>query len=312
MSEGMSVSPIDTRWIAPWPITRRRFMGGLSAAGAAWAVTRGASAEARASSAVEADRVAVVDVNVNLFRWPFRRLPLDESASLIERMDVLGIESAWAASFEALLHRDTEGVNQRLVEECAKWPGRLVPFGTVNLSLPDWREDLRRCQEVHRMPGIRLLPNYHGYTLGQPEFAELIKAAAARGVLVQIVVTMEDARTQHPLVRVADVDLRPLPDLLKTIRASRVVILNAGRSVPAAVMKALAAADGVYFDIARVESTRGVASFLSSLPAGRGLFGTHAPFLHPEATMIKVAESSLADDVALGLLKDNARGLLRG
>jgi predicted TIM-barrel fold metal-dependent hydrolase len=71
----------------------------------------------------------------------------------------------------------------------------LLPFGAVNPALPDWEEDLRRCQEKYGMPGIRLYPSYHNYTLQKPEVAHLLEQARKRGLLVQLAVRME--RPEH-------------------------------------------------------------------------------------------------------------------
>ena len=91
----------------------------------------------------------LIDTNVHLSRWPFRRVANDDTAGLARKLKQLKITEAWAGSFDALLHRDLSAVNERLIEECHRHgEGILKPFGSVNLSLPDWEEDARRCAEV--------------------------------------------------------------------------------------------------------------------------------------------------------------------
>src|SRR5205814_7389946 len=109
-------------------------------------------------------------------------------------------------------------VNEQLAAACRASDAKLlVPFGSINPQLPDWQDDLRRCHEVHKMPGIRLHPNYHGYTLDAPVVADPLHAADERGLLVQIALSMEDERTQSQLARVPHVDATPLVELVKTL-----------------------------------------------------------------------------------------------
>lgn len=252
----------------------------------------------------------IIDTNINLFQWPFRRLPYDSVDELAGKLDSLKIGQAWAGSFEGILHRDLSGVNARLAEACRdRGRGRLIPFGSINVSLPDWEEDLRRCHEEHRMPGIRLHPNYHDYSLDDPRFARLLTIAAERGLLVQLTASMEDRRTQHPLSQVPDVDLSPLPDRMEKVPEAKVLILNCKPS-SAAPLKRLADTPGVYFDIARVEATDGVARLVRSIPRERVVFGTHAPFFVYESALIKVYESELTEREAGALFEQNAKRLI--
>ena len=286
-------------------INRRELLNLAATAGVASLL---ASQRGQAAEEVHPD-FQIIDTNVSLFHWPFRRLPLDETAKLVKKLRSLGITSAWAGSFEGVLHRDVAGVNQRLAEECKKHP-ELIPIGSVNPLLPDWQEDLRRCVETHHMPGVRLHPNYHGYTLADPRFAELLERAAKALCFVQLAAVMEDTRTQYPLLQVPDVDLAPLPGVMNRIKGAKVQILGDRPRSP--LFSELAKTPGLYFDTARVEGTDGVPTLVKSLPRGRVLFGTHAPFLIPEAALIRVHESSLLDEAALkAVLSKNAEQLIK-
>ena len=131
----------------------------------------------------------MIDVQVYLSRWPFRHLPDDETPQLVARLRKHGITQAWAGSFDVLLHKDVTAVNARLAGECALHADLLLPFGGINLALPDWEDDLRRCAEQHGMRGVRLHPNYHGYTLDDPPFDELLQLAAEYRVIIQMAVS---------------------------------------------------------------------------------------------------------------------------
>jgi predicted TIM-barrel fold metal-dependent hydrolase len=250
----------------------------------------------------------IVDTNANLSRWPFRRLAGDETADFVARMRKYGVSQAWVGSFDGVLHRDVGGVNARLAADCQQHGGGLlIPFGTVNPKLPDWQEDLRRCHEVYRMPGIRLHPNYHGYTLADPEFAEVLRRAADSRLLVQLAVQMEDERTQYALMRIPPVNLAPLADIVRGVPSSRLVVLNAGRNP---YWKQIAAAGNVYFDIAMVERVGGVAQLAADISPERVVFGSHFPLFYFQSAVLKVKEAGFSAANAKTITEDNARSVL--
>lgn len=254
----------------------------------------------------------MIDTNLYLSRWPARRLPLDDTATLVAALKTHGIKVAWTGSFDGLLHKDIGGVNARLVGECkSHGDGALIPFGSVNPTHPDWDEDLRRCGEQYKMPGIRLHPNYHGYKLDDPRFTKLLEQAEQRKLLVQIAIRMEDPRTQHRLLTVADVDPAPLVDLLPKFPKLRVQLLNGLNSVRPDLLDKLVAAGNLSVEIAMLEGVAGITNLLKTVPLERILFGTYAPFFALQSALGKLQESALGEQQRAGIATENAAKLLQ-
>lgn len=268
---------------------------------------------AAASSTPLAPAPGLIDTNVWLGEWPARHAGLTSPGDLVARLRRHGVTSAWTGSFESALHTDIAGVNARLATSCAQaGGGLLVPFGTVNPTLPDWEDDLRRCHEVHRMPGVRLLPNYHGYALDDARFARLFDLATRRGLLVQIALTMEDDRSQNPVFTAAPVVPAPLAPLVEKNRAARVMLLNAtsrlfGAANP--LLKRLATA-GVLCEIATLEGAAGIETILKAAPDLRLAFGSHSPYFYFEAALLKLQESPLTAEQLTAIRSGHALAAL--
>jgi hypothetical protein len=160
------------------------------------------------------------------------------------------------------------------------------------------------------MPGIRLHPNYHGYTLDDPVFAALLKLATDRRMIVQMALCMEDERTQHPLMRVAPVDITPLAGVVKSTPGVRLEILNGTSHTNREHVRAAFAAGDVYTEISMVERVGGIGRFVQNVPLAKILFGSYYPFFDFESALLKIQESGLDEVSQKAICEDNARRLM--
>lgn len=248
-----------------------------------------------------AETARLTDCHVYLGSYPFRQLETGNAQEWIKR----GVTEAWAGAFEGLLRRDVAAVNCALAQACLN--SMFHPCGTINLSLPDWQDDVKRCAEDHGMRVLRLHPNYHGYDLKAPAFRELLALATQHHLLVQLVVQMEDERTQHPQVRVAPVELQPLPAIMHEMKEARVMVLNANAAM---VLKHLQDCPNTWLDFAMIEGVGGVESLLKTWPMERLVFGSFAPVFYWESARFKLQESALNDTQMSALQWQNAFALL--
>ncbi len=253
----------------------------------------------------------IVDVNLSVGPYPFRHLPLADPAAMAKFLKDKGVTRAWTGSADALLHRDVRGVNDRLAATCRTHGGGiLVPFGTANPKQPGWEDDLKRCAEVHKMPGIRLHPDFHNYTLADPALPPLLEAASAKKLVVVVVGRMEEERVQHPVFHVPPTAFQALPGLLQPLPDLRVVMGNWRMDPMSDAFAAFARVPNLFFEIAMIEGVGRTARLVERVGAGRVLFGSHAPVFVWESAALKLREAALRDEDAAKVRSANATALV--
>ena len=262
----------------------------------------------------------IIDTNVNLLEFPSRHFKYGNTRLLKDKLSQHKITKAWAGSFESLLHKDIDGVNSRLFEECkVNGGGMFLPFGTVNISYPDWEEDLRRCDETYHMRGIRIYPIYQTFDLDHPDFMKLVQQVAQRGMILQIVGDIEDMRHIHPIVNVRGVNFAPLVDVMKKVPNAKVQLVYWNNRVGGNLAK-LVAETNVMFDISRIEGNGEVGRMIDGItwtgttnppmPVERLTFGSHAPYFPVETNILKLFEAPLTVEQMTLIMNGNARRFL--
>ena len=73
---------------------------------------------AASAETVQGEGPDLIDSNVHLFQWPFRKLKYDRTEALLAKLQRHRIVQAWAGSFEAVLHKQLDATNRRLADEC--------------------------------------------------------------------------------------------------------------------------------------------------------------------------------------------------
>jgi len=194
----------------------------------------------------------------------------------------------------------------------------LIPFGSVNLAWPDWEDDVRRCHEVHKMPGLRIYPGYQPFDLDHPGMERLVKMTWERGLLLQVVFGMEDPRVHHPIINVGPVTFAPLLKAMKSAPNAKVELLHASGSSQGEDLSQWMTKTNTVMDISRLEGNGAVGRMIGSItglpsarvPVERIVFGSHAPYFPVETAILKLIESPLDVQQLQAILQGNARRLL--
>ncbi|MFA6108178.1 MAG: hypothetical protein WDA75_05340 [Candidatus Latescibacterota bacterium] len=137
----------------------------------------------------------IIDCSVGFGHWPFARFAEDTPAKLDRVLAKEGIDQALVSSAEAVLYEEPEECNRELVRKLARFP-RLVP---VPVASPR----VKSAAAILARPGIKavkLIPNYHAYSLTEERAVALCARVAELGIPVLVQMRVEDERGHYELL----------------------------------------------------------------------------------------------------------------
>jgi uncharacterized protein len=277
----------------------KRTLGTAAVCGSAqWSIASGTPAE------------SITDTHVYIGHWPYQQLLSEDPQKLVAVLHRSGVNQAWTGSFDGLFYKDIASANGRLADTCSHvGKGLLIPFGAVNPTLPDWEDDIRRCHETFRMPGIRLHPNYHGYTLDDPRFVKLLELAASRGLIVQLVTGMESERHMLLNPHAQEVDLKPLAAAISALPRLKVVVASYHLTRRDESIQLLLENNHVYFDFARASDAEEIKQLVDKTSSERVVFGSGEPLHGVEAQESKLNGANLPLEICRKISNLNAARL---
>jgi predicted TIM-barrel fold metal-dependent hydrolase len=248
----------------------------------------------------------MIDVNVFLGAYPWRRVPGTSPEAVLAAMDRVGVETAWVTHLPSLFWKDPAEGNGWLYDTASKQP-RFRPVPVVHPGLPGWEDDLTSAAR-HGAPAVRCDPGYLGLAPAGQDVLRLVRAAGDAGLPLLAAVRLEDGRGRHPLDVASELSPATVRTWLRQHPTTRVVITHADREFIEQVHFGATPGEAarIWWDISWVwgPPEDHLALLLATLGEDRFLFGSGQP--------LRLAETPLARLDLLDLTPEARRAILTG
>ena len=163
-----------------------------------------------------------VDVTAFVGAFPWRLRASIDAAALGRQADRLGLSGLCLSHLASVFGHDTRTGNEELLD-ITSTDTRFWFTPVINPTEPGWQAELG-WSVAHGARGVRLVPGYHGYTVGHPAMAELLAASNDLGIAIHLCATVEDPRERHPRYRIEECGPSDVADFLRAAVGQPVVV----------------------------------------------------------------------------------------
>ncbi len=253
----------------------------------------------------------VIDLAGFLGRWPFRDIPRASRDHLHTLAGQLGLRRVVVSSFDNLFWENALDAARRTAESI-DGDKLLVHFPMVNAAFPGALDDLKRLYDERPFRGVRLLSNYHEYSLADKAVDDLIAWTQQRDIVLQVFRRVVDERL-HYMLKVPPVPDDELRGLAERHPGQRFVFSALWFAEILAMAEALGPADHVSFDVSRCRGPEAwPVKLIEAVPARRIVFGSLWPLQVIRSTLTEIIHAPFDEQTRAAILHDNAAAMLRG
>lgn len=246
------------------------------------------------------------DASTWIGRWPFSFAPAHTPRSLAALLKRHGITRALVSPLDAVFAPAPQPANRALLAATRGFRG-LTPVPVINPVLATWREDLAEIAADRRVRAVRLLPNYHNYSLTAPAVDELIAALAKHRLRLIVQMQLIDHRHEfHALT------IKPVPPdaLAALLRRHRTLPILASGLLRPEVLKLARHHANLLADVSFAEWHDTMEHLRTRVPARQLIFASHTPFLITAAARAKLDTSTLPATERTAIAAGNLRRFL--
>ena len=231
----------------------------------------------------------LIDTNVNLGAWPFSLIPEYTGPQLAAHLAENGIRRALVSHLAAVFLPDPMPANRKLFAAVRRTPA-LLPVPILNPALRPWREQLAECLAAGPIRAVKILPNYHNYTLKSRHLDDFMATLAAARLKLILNVRLEDERHKYFALRMKGVPVAAIGEFLKRFPSHHVLL--AGIYKPE-VEKLAADHANFSADLSFCEWINTIEAMLKKIPARRLLLGTCTPLLSTRGEVDKLVRANI-------------------
>ena len=258
----------------------------------------------------------LIDINAHIGHWPFKQLIDNSCDSLLDRMNMFGVDISVISNLNGVFYKNTQSANEELFEEInsnKRFAGRFIPFAVINPIYASWQDDLEECSDNMGMRGICLYPLYHDYEITDPACVELVKRARDRNLVVRFAHRIVDSRQRSWMDIANEMSMRDIIPIMQEVPDAKYFVVNTANRIKVneEETELLKKTDMLFDTSGKVLSNLG--EMLELYGKDKFALGTHSPILDYTGGMLRIEalRESEADEATKQLLRSgNARRIL--